>query len=347
MRMHTWIETLYLERPLRISRSLTTEVDNVFVAITAAGHTGYGEAAPGPWRGEPIEDIVRYLDGAASLIGDDPFATQAILGRLDEHLQPNRAARSAVDMALADLTCKLVEQPLIRILGLDAEATCELCFTIGLDTVDAMVTAAVDAAAKFRALKIKLGSPHDATIVREIASAVDVPLRVDANGSWNAKRTLELVDAVLAPSGITLIEQPVPADDLAGLAEVHANSPIPVIADESITDLSSLRPLIDICSGIDIKLTKCGGITEALRLIAAARGVGLSVMIGCEVETSLAVTAAATLTCLADYADLDLHLWLRNDPFIGVLLEDGRFDLPTRPGVGADPKERVGAPRRP
>jgi len=334
--MHTWVEPLYLNRPLRISRSLTTEVDNVFVAISAAGHTGYGEAAPGPWRGEPIDDIVRYLDRAASLLGDDPFATQAILGRLDERLRPNRAARSAVDMALADLTCKLVGQPLFRILGLDADATCELCFTIGLDSVDVMVTAAVEAATKFRVLKVKLGGPQDATIVREIASAVDVPLRVDANGGWNARRTLELVDEALGPCGVTLIEQPVPADDLSGLAEVHANSPIPVIADESMTDLSSLRPLIGICSGIDIKLTKCGGITEAVRLIAAARGVGLSVMIGCEVETSLAVTAAATLTCLADYADLDLHLWLRNDPFLGVLLQGGRFVLPTRPGVGAE-----------
>lgn len=336
MQMHTWVETLYLNQPLRISRSLTTEVDNVFVAITAAGHTGYGEAAPGPWRGEPIDDIVRYLDGAASLLGGDPFATQVILGRLDEHLQPNRAARSAVDMALADLTGKLVDQPLFRMLGLDPGATCELCYTIGLDTVDAMVAAAVEAATKFRALKIKLGGPDDATIVREIAAAVDVPLRVDANGGWAARRTLELIDEALAPCGIALIEQPVPADDLAGLAEVHANSPIPVIADESITDLSSLRPLIGICSGIDIKLTKCGGLTEALRLIAAARAVGLSVMIGCEVETSLAVTAAATLSCLADYADLDLHLWLRNDPYIGVGLQSGKFVLPSRPGVGAD-----------
>ncbi|MED5814380.1 dipeptide epimerase [Mycolicibacterium sp. 050232] len=337
MEMQVWTEALRLNNPLRISRSLTTEVDNVFVAITADGHTGYGEAAPGPWRGEPIGDIVDYLEMASTMLGDDPFAAQAILLRLDRNVGHNAAARSAVDMALADLTGKLVGQPLFRLLGLDADTTCELCYTIGLDKVDAMVAAAVDAATRFHALKIKLGGPDDATIVREISSAVDVQLRVDANGGWSAERTLALIDEVLEPCSIALIEQPVAADDLDGLAEVHARSPIPVIADESITDLGSLRPLIGICSGIDIKLTKCGGLSEALRLIAAARAVDMSVMIGCEVETSLSVTAAATLTCLADYADLDLHLWLAQDPYTGVTLRDGRFVLPRQPGIGAVP----------
>lgn len=335
MRLDSWTETLRLTQPLRISRSLTTEVDNVFVSITAEGHTGFGEAAPGPWRGETIDDIRDYLDGAASLLGTDPFAARAVLARLDARLPMVRAARSAVDMALVDLAGKIVGQPLYRLLGLDARQTRELCFTVSLDSdVDTMVAAAADAAAKYRVLKIKLGSPRDADIVREIASAVDVPLRVDANGGWTAEHTLGLVEQVLAPCGVTLLEQPVAADDLAGLAQVHTNSPIPVIADESITDLASLRPLIDRCSGIDIKLTKCGGIIEALDLIGAARAVGMTIMMGCEVETSLAVTAAASLTPLADYADLDLHLWLDNDPFDGVLLDHGRFVLPTRPGLG-------------
>jgi len=189
-----------------------------------------------------------------------------------------------------------------------------------------------------------LGGPEDATIVREIAAAVHVPLRVDANGGWSARRTLDLLDEVLVPCGVTLLEQPVPAADLTALADVHARSPIPVIADESVTDLASLAPLIGKCSGIDIKLTKCGGIREALRLIHAARAVDLSVMIGCEVETSLSITAAAILTCLADHADLDLHLWLRDDPFTGVGLRDGRFVLPDGPGIGADPTPALRSP---
>jgi L-alanine-DL-glutamate epimerase-like enolase superfamily enzyme len=342
MHVQVWTTPLPLVRPLRISRSLTTEVRNVFVAISAEGETGYGEAAPGPWRGEPTEDIVRYLHDAAPLLGDDPFATQAILRRLDERLASNRAARAAIDMALADLVGQLLGQPVFRLLGLDPGQTCELCFTIGLDTVDNMVAAAVDAATKFRALKIKLGGPDDASIVREIAAAVDVPLRVDANGGWTARRTLDLLDEALVPCGVTVLEQPVPANDIPALAEIHRVSPIPVIADESITDLASFRPLIDRCSGIDIKLTKCGGMTEAIRLISAARAVGMSVMIGCEVETSLAISAAATLTCLADYADLDLHLWLEDDPFRGVELQDGRFVLSARPGIGAEAaNERV------
>jgi L-alanine-DL-glutamate epimerase-like enolase superfamily enzyme len=247
-------------------------------------------------------------------------------------------------MALTDLVGKLVGAPAFRLMGLDATRTRDLCYTIGLDSVDEMVKAAVDAASAFSALKIKLGGPDDATIVREIAAAVDVPLRVDANGGWSARRTLDLLDEALVPCGITLLEQPVPAADLRALAEVHERSPIPVIADESVTDLSSLRPLIGKCSGIDIKLTKCGGMREALRLIHAARAVDLSVMIGCEVETSLAITAAAVLTCMADYADLDLHLWLENDPFVGVGLLDGKFVLPDGPGIGAEPTQALRSP---
>lgn len=345
LRMDVWKQPLRLLRPLRISRSRTTEVENVFVAITMAGKVGYGEAAPGPWRGEPVEEVLRYLDGAATLLGDDPFDGQAILSRLDQRLPANRAARSAIDMALTDLVGKLVDTPVFRLLGMDATRTCELCFTIGLDSVDAMVKAAVDAAAMFSAIKIKLGSPDDAIIVREIAAAVDVPLRVDANGGWSARRTLDLLDEVLVPCGVTLLEQPVPAADRNALAEVHERSPIPVIADESVTDLASLRPLVGKCAGIDIKLTKCGGIGEALRLVSAARAVGLSVMIGCEVETSLAISAAAMLTCVADYADLDLHLWLENDPFVGVGLRNGRFILSTVPGLGAEPTHELRSPQ--
>ncbi|HET6500212.1 MAG TPA: dipeptide epimerase [Amycolatopsis sp.] len=337
LRMEVRTRPLRLVRPLRISRSRTTEVDNVFVAIHAAGQTGYGEAAPGPWRGEPIEKILRYLEDAKALLGEDPFDSQAILERLDRKLPPIRAARSAVDMALTDLAGKLVATPVFRLWGLDATRTRELCFTIGLDSVDEMVEQAVAASAEFAALKIKLGGPDDATIVREIAAAVDVPLRVDANGGWSARRTLDLLDEVLVPCGVTLLEQPVPADDPNALAEVHRRSPIPVIADEAITDLASLRALAGRCSGIDIKLTKCGGMREALRLVSAARALGLSVMIGCEVETSLSISAAAVLTCVADYADLDLHLWLENDPFRGVGLRDGRFVLSTGPGLGAEP----------
>jgi L-Ala-D/L-Glu epimerase len=347
LRMDVWTQPLRLVRPLRISRSLTTEVENVFVAITAAGKVGYGEAAPGPWRGEPVEDILRYLVGAATLLGDDPFDGQAILARLDQGLPANRAARSAVDMALADLVGKLVDTPVFRLWGMDATRTRELCFTIGLDSVDEMVKAAVDAAATFSALKIKLGGPDDATIVREIAAAVGVPLRVDANGGWNARRTLELLDEVLVPCGVTLLEQPVPAADLNALAQVHERSPIPVIADEAVTDLASLRPLVGKCAGIDIKLTKCGGMREALRLVSAARALDLSIMIGCEVETSLSISAAAVLTCVADYADLDLHLWLENDPFLGVGLRDGRFVLPVAPGLGAEPTSELRSRRQP
>jgi L-alanine-DL-glutamate epimerase-like enolase superfamily enzyme len=239
-------------------------------------------------------------------------------------------------MALHDLICKIHGVPLYRFLGLDPSESGYICITIGIDTIDAMVTSAVDAATKYGAIKVKLGTPHDTDIVREICKAVSVPVRVDPNGGWSAQQTLDMLDRVLVPCGVALLEQPVPAQDLQGLRIIHEQSPIPLIVDESLQP-STLPLLVDRCAGIDVKLTRCGGIVAALGMISVARAFGLKVMMGCGLESSLAITAAAHLTPLADYADLDLHLMLERDPFSGVSVDAGKFRLPSTPGLGVEP----------
>jgi L-alanine-DL-glutamate epimerase-like enolase superfamily enzyme len=334
--LRLWTEPyeLRLRETLRISRGGADRSENVLVTIEADGQVGYGEASPDLFFGETQSTVLHCLRLFEAELGDDPFALDRILDRVDACIGGHYAAKAAVDIALHDLLGKLLGRPLYQVLGLDPTRTAELGYTIGIDSVDRMVAHAVEAATKYRVLKVKLGTTYDDDIVREVCQAVRVPIRVDVNGGWSAQHTLRMLDRTLVPLGIALLEQPVAANDLAGLKLVHDHSPIPVIVDESVTDLKSIPRLVDRCAGIDIKLMKCGGIRTARQMIAVARSFGLSVMMGCATESSLAITAGALLTPLADYADLDLHLILTNDPFRGATLSDGRFVLPSGPGLG-------------
>lgn len=333
---------LILRETLRISRGGDDRSENVFVTIAWDGCVGYGEASPHRFGGETRATVLECLRLFEDELGADPFALETILTNVDRRIAGHAAAKAAIDLALHDLVGKLLGVPLYRLLGVDPVKTADLGYTIGLDRVDRMVGKAVAAAQTYNVLKVKLGTSDDEDIVREICSAVDVPVRVDVNGGWSAQQTLKMVDRILVPAGVVLLEQPVAADDLAGLKIVHERSPIPVIVDESVTDLKSIPRVVGHCAGIDIKLMKCGGIRAALQMIGTARAHGLSVMIGCSTESSLAITAGAILTPLADYADLDLHLLLTNDPFHGATLRNGKFVLPTGPGLGAEPVEGGG-----
>ncbi|MFI5258858.1 MAG: dipeptide epimerase [Candidatus Limnocylindrales bacterium] len=329
---------LRLTAPLHIAGRADETSDNVFVKLTVANESGFGEAAPHPYyTGETAASVHACLRLFAAVLGDDPFAIQSVMDRLDQLVIGNRSAKAAVDIALHDLVGRLLGVPVYKLLCLDPTRTAELGYTIPLDSVDAMVARAAIAAETYNVLKIKLGSDHDEDIVREVAAAVAVPIRVDVNGAWTAQHALRMVDSVLAPAGVTLLEQPVPPRDLEGLRTVHLHSAIPVIADEAVSDIHSVPSLVGRCAGIDIKLMKCGGMRAALSMISTARAYGMSVMIGCSLESSLGITAGATLTPLADFADLDLHLSLVHDPFRGATVERGRFVLPTRPGLGVEP----------
>jgi L-alanine-DL-glutamate epimerase-like enolase superfamily enzyme len=244
----------------------------------------------------------------------------------------NAAAKAALDMALYDLVGKLTGQPVYRLLGLNPERTPVSSFTIGIDTPERMADKAKEAK-DFPILKVKVGTDQDLEIIRAIRDVTSATLYVDANTAWTPREAIRKITE-LAEYGIEFVEQPVAPEDLDGLRLIRENVPVPIIADESCVTFSDVARVAGCVDGINIKLMKCGGLTEAIRMIHAARALNLRVMIGCMIESSLAITAAAHLTPLVDYADLDGPLLIADDPFQGVRYDHGKLVLPDRPGLG-------------
>jgi L-alanine-DL-glutamate epimerase-like enolase superfamily enzyme len=330
---------LELAAPFRIARSVQREAHNVLVRIEADGIVGIGEAAPKAFYGETRPGALAALDLFADELGDDPAAIADITSRLDHLLHGNAAAKAAVDMALYDLIGQRLGVPVYRLLGLSAAQTPVTSYTISIDTPENMARAARHAR-EYSVLKIKLGTPHDLEMVRAIRDVTDVALRVDANAAWTPKQAITTINA-LAPYHIELVEQPVARGDLAGMRLVREHVSVPIIADESCVTLEDVPRVAACADGINIKLMKCGGLYHALQMIHAARAHHLQVMLGCMIESSLAITAAAQLSPLADYADLDGALLLAQDPYDGVSVQGGKLVLPDRPGLGVRPRPGV------
>ena len=250
------------------------------------------------------------------------------------------AARAAVDIALHDLVAKMLGEPLYRLLGLDPGKTPLTSITVGLDRPEIMQQK-VRELGTVPIIKIKVGGEQDEQVVRAIREITPATLRVDANAAWTADQALEKIEA-LQDYDIEFVEQPLAADDIEGLRWLQKRTKMPIILDESVQTAADIPRLVGCAQGINIKLMKCGGLREALRMIHVARALGFQIMLGCMVETSVAITAAAQLSPLVDFADLDGHLLIENDPFAGVGVTDGKLVLPDRPGIGVQdrpPKE--------
>jgi L-alanine-DL-glutamate epimerase-like enolase superfamily enzyme len=332
---------LELRRPFRIARGTQYHARNLLVEIEAGDHlTGIGEAGPDStgYYGETQATMQAALEAFAGALGDDPLLVEDIIAELDRTLfHGNRAAKSAVDMALYDLSGKVLGVPVYRLLGLNPARAPATSYTISIDSPQEMARQAASAALTYPILKVKVGTAADVEMVRSIRNVTAVTLRVDANAAWEPKEAVRAAEA-LAPYGIELIEQPVAAHDLDGLRLVRERSPIPIIADESCVTLEDVPRLAGCVDGINIKLAKCGGLRNALKMIHVARAHHLKVMVGCMVSSSLAITAAAHLAPLVDYVDLDGAELLANDPFQGVRFEEGRMVLPETPGLGVVPR---------
>jgi L-Ala-D/L-Glu epimerase len=338
MRLHARIVTLEYLEPFVISRSADTSSQVVQVAISHDGVVGYGEGAPDDRYDEgPATAHAWIVEHVEPLLGDDPLATGAILDRLAE-LPGQMAAKCAADGALHDLLGKICGQPLWRILGLDRTPP-PTSYTISIDTLEGTADRA-RRAASYRALKIKVGGPGDLERVRIVREAApDALIRVDANEAWTVASTRELVPELL-PLGVELVEQPLPAADRDGYAELHAAGlPIPIVLDESCHTLQDVAPAAGTADGINIKLTKSGGIREAVRMIHAARALGLRIMLGCMNESSLGIAGAAQISPLVDVVDLDGHLLNANDTHTGLGFVDGCVVPGDGPGLGVDPLE--------
>lgn len=328
---------LTLTTPFRISRSVQTLAHNTLTHIDADGVEGIGEAAPSGFYGERRETVFTALSDFAEYIDAEPELIEDIVAAMDRRLRGNAAAKASVDMALYDLAGKRLGAPVYQLLGLNPARTPVTSFTIGIDEPQVMARKAAEAAKNFPILKIKLGTGHDLEIVRAIRDATDATLRVDANAAWTPKEAVRIIHD-LEPYNIEFVEQPLQPTDIDGLRFVRERVALPIIADESCVTESDIPRLVGVVDGINIKLMKCGGIHHALRMIHTARAHHLSVMLGCMIESSLAITAAAHLSPLVDYADLDGNLLISDDPYEGVRVEQGKLILPDRAGLGVRPR---------
>jgi L-alanine-DL-glutamate epimerase-like enolase superfamily enzyme len=323
--------TLHLSNPFTIARGTQTEAHNLLVRLQCDGLEGLGEAAPSEHYGDTRPSSSHFVELASETIsGDEPIT--CLHHKLEELARLNPAPKAALDMALYDLLGKRLNAPLYEILGLDPSAAPRTSFTIGIDSPEVMAEKA-KAATQYPILKVKVGTDRDVENLEAIRFVSTAGIRIDANEAWSPKQAVKMIKE-LARFDIEFVEQPVPAVDLAGMGYVRDHSPIPVLTDEACivpADVPRVAPYVD---GINIKLMKCGGIYPALQMIHTARAHNLEVMMGCMVESSLAITAGAQLSPLLDYADLDSQLLIRDDPFTGVTVEDGRLKLPGGPGLG-------------
>jgi len=324
------IETAY---PFGIARGTHQRYGRVWVRLTDDdGMEGWGEADPSYYYGETAETVVAALAAYAPALPADPFDLEAAEARLAATLKYNPSARSALSAALHDLVGKRLGVPLWKLWGLDPAAAPLSSFTIGLDTLE-VIRKKVREAAAYPILKVKLGTPDDRAILRVVREETDKPIRVDANAGWTLKDAMQRLP-LLEEMGVELIEQPLAPDDIDGLRVLRAASRLPIIADESCRTAADVPRLVGAVDGVNIKLSKCGSLREAIRIVRVARAHHLSVMVGCMMESSLGITAAAHFTPLLDYVDLDGAALLKHDPFQGAGIEGGRVTLPTLPGLG-------------
>jgi L-Ala-D/L-Glu epimerase len=334
-RLHLEAEFLELrtKHPFIIARGGQSDYQTIWVRLRDGdGNEGWGEAAPTKFYGETPESVLSALNLYACEMPDDPFDLEETERRWATKLRRNPAARSALSAALHDLVGKRLGVPVYRLWGLDPAKAPMSTFTIGLDTAE-KIRAKVLEAGQYPILKIKLGTDRDLEILRTIRDTTDKEIRVDANCGWTVKRAIAMLP-VLAEFGVTVLEQPLPPNELEGLAEITRRASIPVIADESCETAVDIPRLVGKVDGINIKLAKCGSLREALRMIAIARAHGMMVMVGCMIESSLGITAAAHFTPLVDIVDLDGAALLANDPFQGASIDGGRVTLPDGPGLG-------------
>lgn len=329
--------SLQLQNPFTISYGTSTTRDNVLVRLSDGTYTGTGEAAVVPYYGETAERVTRDLERLRGALTVDPLYLRDALDSLPP--MESSAAHAAVDMALHDLWGQRLGYPLYRLWGLNPARIPISSYTVGMVDDEDEYRARLLHAGAFGVVKLKLGSGDwhkDLHMVEIARDTIESTLCVDANGGWDAESALTIIPR-LTDMDLLFIEQPVARDDWNGWRTLREKLPAerpPLIADESVQGVDHVPTLAGLVDGINIKLAKCGGLAAARQMIALARGLGLKILLGCMVESAVAVTAAAHLAPLVDYADLDGNLLIANDPYRGVTNTNGRINLPDAPGLG-------------
>ena len=327
---------LQLKHTFTIAHDSRDVQPSLIVELREGKHRGFGEATANKYYGISIETMIESLEAIRTLIEKNTLEDPSVFWHLvAPHLTKKPFAHCALDEAANDLWAKKRGQKLYESWGLSIEKNPLTNYTIGIDSIEKMV-------AKMKELpwpiyKIKLGTKDDLQIVRELRQHTNALFRVDANCAWSAAQTIDYAPK-LRKMGVEFIEQPLPANDWVGMKQVFAKSVLPIIADESCITESDVNQCFGYFHGVNIKLTKCGGLTPARRMIAEAKQLGFKTMVGCMNESSVGISAIAHLLPVLDYVDMDGSLLIANDPAMGVTFDFGKIIYSSEKGTGANLK---------
>jgi L-alanine-DL-glutamate epimerase-like enolase superfamily enzyme len=325
---------LFLQHTWTISRNSSDYKDNVFIRITRDGVSGYGEAAPNVRYGEDSGMTTERINAVKPLFDKyDLWQFAELKDEIFKTITDQNCARCALDIAIMDWIGKKLNIPLYKFLGLNKDKTAVTSYSIGIDTPE-VIKQKIHEAESYPILKIKVGKENDEEIMDTVRSVTDKIIRVDANEGWKTKELALEKIKWLKTMGVEFVEQPMPADMLAESQWLRERVDLPIVADEAVKTAADIPKLATAYDGINIKLMKAGGIQETLRMIQLAKAMNLKIMLGCMIESSVAIAAAAHLTPLVDWADLDGNLLLREDPFSGLKVEKGKIILNDQAGLG-------------
>lgn len=334
MKLETYTFDLELKNTFTITHGSRDFQPTLIVKLTDEGFSGYGEAVATSYYGMSVEKMRESVKSVVPLLEENIYRSpEEVWSILQPHLDKNSFALCAIDIAMHDLHGKRNHLPLYKLWGYDLHGIPLTNYTIGVDTPAQMVK-------KMKAFpwplyKIKLGTKEDVEIIKELRKFSDSVFRVDANGAWTAEETVKN-SKLLTDLNVEFIEQPLPREDWEGMKKVKKESVLPIIADESCISEADVKKCAEFFDGVNIKLTKCGGLTPGRRMIEEARKLGLKAMVGCMTESTIGISAIAHLLPMLDYVDMDGAMLLKNDIADGVKIYDQKTHFPEKNGTGAE-----------
>ena len=324
---------IFLKHAFGISRSSNNWYDIVLIFLQDGEIIGRGEAAPSLRYNESTDRILSVLKRGIDLPDHEPESIDKMQNYIYPQLENIKSLQAAISMALWDWWSQKKNKSLFNLLGFKNNDLPETSFTIAIGAIEEIEEKIIEAE-PYNILKVKLGTPNeDKKIIKEIRKFTDKLIRVDANEGWDFETAVEMCNW-LCDQNVEFIEQPFPAKELEKSKELTKLSPLDIYADENSRNLGDLKRIKDSFDGINIKLMKCGSIEEAMNMISVAKKYKLKIMLGCMVETSIGITAAASLANAADKVDLDGNLLITNDPYSGVKVINGYLSLPNSLGLG-------------
>ena len=334
MKLKYWSFNLPFKYPFTISRGTKTHQPSLVVELEHMGVKGYGEAPAIGYYNIPVEKMIEDIERKKTFIEKFAFTEPERYWHYLHHLFPqNNFLVCALDMAAWDMYGKMRKQPLHKLWGLNFENTPLCDYTIGIDSIEKMVEKMEQK--PWPIYKIKLGTDNDIEIVKALRQKTNAIIRVDANAAWSVDEALEKIP-VLKEMGVEFVEQPLAKDDWDGMKQLFKDSTLPLIADESCVVENDVEKCVEHFHGINIKLTKCSGITPAKRMIEKAKQLDMKVMVGSMNESTIGSAAIAHLLPMLDYVDMDGPLLLAEDIATGISFDNGKVIVSGKPGLGIE-----------